>query len=150
MQVSRRAAKVLLMRHIALFAALILLPAAAHAERLTPERLFAAPDLSGPTAKAVQISPDGRMVTFLRAKADDRTVQDLWAVPASGGAPHRLVDAYAVEPKDAQLSEAEKSRRERERISARGIVEYRWDEQGRAILVPAGGRLFLADALPAR
>ena len=130
-------------------AALLLLAsaaAAAKAERLTPERVFAAPDLSGPTARGVQISPDGKLVTFLRAKDDDRTVQDLWAVPAAGGPPRRLVDAYAVEPRGAALSEAEKSRRERERISARGIVEYKWDEQGHALLVPAAGKLFLADA----
>ena len=123
---------------------------AARAERLTPERVFAAPDLSGPTARGVQISPDGRQVTFLRAKAEDRTVQDLWVAPAAGGEPHRLVDAYAVAPSGAALSEAEKSRRERERISAQGIVEYKWDEQGRAILVPAGGDLYLADAASGR
>ena len=98
----------------------------------------------------MQISPDGRQVTFLRAKAEDRTVQDLWVAPAAGGEPHRLVDAYAVAPSGAALSEAEKSRRERERISAQGIVEYRWDEQGRAILVPAGGDLYLADAASGR
>jgi dipeptidyl-peptidase 4 len=118
----------------------------AHAERLTPERAFGAPDLSGPTAEGVQLSPDGKLVTFLRAKAEDRTVQDLWAMPTGGGEPRRLVDAYAVAPKSAALSEAEKSRRERERISAQGVVEYTWDEQGRDILVPAGGDLYLADA----
>ena len=118
----------------------------AQAEQLTPERVFAAPDLSGPTAHGVQISPDGKLVTYLRAKIEDRTVQDLWAIPAAGGEARRLVDAYAVAPKGVQLSEAEKSRRERERISAQGLVEYKWDEQGHAILVPAGGDLYLADA----
>jgi dipeptidyl-peptidase 4 len=130
-------------------AALVLslgLAAVAEAKRLTPERAFAAPDLSGPTARGVQISPDGRLVTFLRAKTDDRTIQDLWAMPTTGGEPRRLVDAYAVEPRGEHLSEAEKSRRERQRISSRGVVEYKWDEQGRDILVPAAGDLYLADA----
>ncbi len=122
------------------------LASAVHAEQLTPERVFAAPDLSGPTARGVQISPDGRLVTFLRAKPEDRTVQDLWVMPAQGGEPRRLVDASAVSPAGAAMSEAEKSRRERQRISAQGIVEYKWDEQGRSILVPAGGDLYLADA----
>ena len=125
-------------------------PALVRAEHLTPERVFATPDLSGPTARGVQISPDGRMVSFLRAKPDDRTIQDLWVMPASGGEAHLLVDAYAVEPKGQALSEVEKGRRERERISSRGIVEYKWDEQGRAILVPAGGDLYLADAASGR
>ncbi len=122
----------------------------AQAERLTPERVFADPDLSGPTAHGVQISTDGRLVTFLRAKDQDRTVQDLWAMPADGGAARRLVDAYAVEPPGAVLSEVEKGRRERQRISARGIVDYKWDEQGRSILVPASGDLYLADAASGR
>ena len=130
---------------LAVFLALGLV-SAGRAEQLTVERVFAAPDISGPAARGVQISPDGRLVTFLRAKAEDRTVQDLWAMPAAGGEPRRLVDAYAVAPKGAELSAAEKSRRERERISAQGIVEYKWDEQGRSILVPAGGDLYLADA----
>ena len=118
----------------------------ARADQLTPERVFAAPDVSGPTARGVQISPDGKLVTYLRAKSEDRTVQDLWAAPRTGGEARRLVDAYAVAPRATDLSEAEKSRRERERISARGIVEYKWDEQGRSILVPAGGHLYLVDA----
>ena len=137
------------MRRRLLASALLLVtihPSMVRAEPLAPERAFAAPDLSGPTARGVQISPDGRLVTFLRAKTEDRTVQDLWALPTSGGEPRRLVDAYAVEPKGEALSEAEKGRRERQRISSKGVVEYRWDEQGRELLVPAGGDLFLADA----
>lgn len=121
-------------------------PGSALAEVLTPERTFAAPDLSGPTARGVQFSPDGRLVTFLRAKPEDRTTLDLWAVPTAGGEPHRLVDARTLEPKDARLSEAEQSRRERQRISNQGVVDYTWDEQGRSILVPLNGDLYLADA----
>ena len=124
------------------------LAGAAHAELLTPTRAYAAPDLAGPTARGVAFSPDGKLVTFLRAKPDDQTTLDLWAVPADGGEPRLLVDARAFEPKGAQLSEAEKSRRERQRISEQGVVDYRWDEQGRAVLVPLNGDLYLAD--PAR
>ena len=126
--------------------ALPAIPSVAHAEKLTPERAFADPDINGPTARGVQISPDGRFVTFLRARPDDQTIQDLWALPVAGGEPRRLIDALALEPKGAVLSEAEKGRRERQRISARGVVEYKWDEEGRQILVPAGGDLYLASA----
>ena len=71
-------------------------------------------------------------------------------MPASGGVARLLVDAYAVEPPGAPLSEVEKGRRERQRISSRGIVDYKWDEQGHAILVPASGDLYLADAASGR
>ena len=122
-----------------------MLAGGAHAELLTPKRAFSAPDLAGPAARGVAFSPDGKLVTFLRAKPDDQTTLDLWAAPAAGGEPRRLVDARAFEPKGATLSEAEKSRRERQRISEQGVVDYRWDEQGRAILVPLNGDLYLAD-----
>ena len=118
---------------------------AAGGQVLTPERVFSDPDLNGPVARGVQLSPDGKLVTFLRGKPEARDVQDLWAIDVAGGEPRRLVDAKALDPKETELTEAEKARRERQRISSRGVVEYKWDEQGRQILVPLGGDLYLAD-----
>src|SRR5690349_24794908 len=51
----------------------------ARAEKLSLERLFAAPDLSGPSMRGVKISPDGKLVAYLRARADDKDRYDLWA-----------------------------------------------------------------------
>jgi dipeptidyl-peptidase 4 len=112
---------------------------------LTPERVFASPSLNGPVAKGVSLSPDGELVAFLRSREDDVNVQDLWAVPVDGGEPFKLIDARALVPDAGELSEAEKARRERMRISARGVVEYAWDEQGRYILAPLEGDIFLAE-----
>ncbi|GAA0652730.1 S9 family peptidase [Brevundimonas lenta] len=111
---------------------------------LTPERVFANPSLSGPVAKGVSLSPDGELVAFLRSRPDDVDVQDLWAAPTGAGEPFKLIDARALVPDAGELSEAEKARRERMRISARGVVEYSWDEQGRYILAPLEGDIFLA------
>jgi len=112
-------------------------------QKLTPERVFAAPDLSGPRARGVGLSPDGAMVTFLRAKADDPRMTDLWAADVAGGEPRLLIDAQALVPKDRALSEAEKSRRERMGVQTHGVVAYDWDEEGRFILVPVEGDLWL-------
>ena len=113
---------------------------------LAPERVYADPDLSGETARGVKLSPDGSLVTFLKAKASDQTALDLWAAPTEGSAPpHLLIDSSALEPKGVELSEAEKSRRERQRISSHGVVDYDWDDQGKVILAPAGGEIYLAD-----
>ncbi|WP_374516284.1 DPP IV N-terminal domain-containing protein [Brevundimonas sp.] len=112
---------------------------------LTPERVFADPALSGPVAKGVSLSPDGELVAFLRSREDDVDVQDLWAAPTGAGEPFKLIDARALVPDAGELSEAEKARRERMRISARGVVEYSWDEQGRYILAPLEGDVFLAE-----
>lgn len=112
---------------------------------LTPERVFADPALAGPVAKGVSLSPDGELVAFLRSREDDVDVQDLWAAPTGAGEPFKLIDARALVPDAGELSEAEKARRERMRISARGVVEYSWDEQGRYILAPLEGDVFLAE-----
>ena len=38
---------------------------------LTPERVFASPNLNGPVAKGVSLSPDGQLVAFLRSRPDN-------------------------------------------------------------------------------
>ena len=112
---------------------------------LTPERVFSDPSLSGPVARGVSLSPDGELVAFLRSREDDVDVLDLWAAPTGEGEPFKLIDARALVPDAGELSEAEKARRERMRISQRGVVEYSWDEQGRYILAPLEGDVFLAE-----
>ncbi|MDG2520848.1 S9 family peptidase [Caulobacter segnis] len=126
--------------------AAMLAAGSAQAEILTPERVFADPDLNGPKALGVALSPDGKRVTYRKAKVEDQKVTDLWAVDVKGGEPYRLVDARALSPEGKTLSEAEVARRERMRIAQTGVVEYHWDEQGRFILVPVDGDLFLAEA----
>src|SRR5690606_11659303 len=112
---------------------------------LTPERAFSDPALAGPVARGVSLSPDGELVAFLRAREDDSDVLDLWAAPTGEGEAFKLIDARALVPDAGELSEAEKARRERMRISQRGVVEYEWDEQGRYILAPLEGDVFLAE-----
>ena len=112
---------------------------------LTPERVFANPSLAGPVARGVSLSPDGELVAFLRSREDDVDVLDLWAAPTGEGEPFKLIDAQALVPDAGELSEAEKARRERMRISQRGVVEYSWDQQGRYILAPLEGDIFLAE-----
>ena len=117
------------------------------AEELPIARVFAAPALNGPAPRGVQISPDGALLSYLKPQPGDATTFDLWVRPIKGGAERRLIDGAAVEPKGAALSEAEKGRRERQRIAGdHGVTAYSWDETGAQILVPAGGRIYLADA----
>jgi dipeptidyl-peptidase-4 len=134
------------MKSVAVALLVALMPlAVTHAQVLTPERVFSAPDLSGPQARGVALAPDGSAVTYLKAKPDDVDVSDLWIADVAGGPPRLLVDGRALAPKDRALSEAEKSRRERLGLRSRGVVEYAWDEQGRYILAPVEGDLWLAE-----
>jgi dipeptidyl-peptidase-4 len=114
-------------------------------EKLTPERVFGDPDLNGARPRGVKLSPDGKLVTYLKGEAGDQNTLDLWAADTAGGEPFKLIDAKALQPNAKELSEAEKSRRERMRVRERGVVEYFWDEEGRFILVPLDGDLYLAE-----
>ncbi len=124
--------------------------AAPQSDRLTPERVFADPGLSGPTARGVKLSPDGSVVTYLKAKPDNQRITDLWAADVRGGAPQLLVDGRALTPKGRELSEAEKSRRERQGVQSSGVVDYAWDQQGRFILVPVEGDIWLFERAGAK
>ena len=121
--------------------------ASADTRPLTPERVFASPALSGPAARGVAVSPDGKFVTWLRPSAADQYRLDLWIAPTAGGEGRRLVPGEAVEPAGVALTEEEKSRRERQRVAAlTGVTAYDWDETSTRLLIPAGGALWLADA----
>lgn len=114
---------------------------------LTPERVFASPALSGPTARGVEVSPDGRFVAYLTPDPADQSSLDLWIARAAGGEARLLVAGRTVEPPGEALGEEEKSRRERQRFaSVSGVVSYQWDDQGKRLLIPAGGVLYTADA----
>ena len=96
------------------------------------ERVFSSPALIGPTPREPKISPDGRYVTLLKNRPDDRERYDLWAIDTSNGAERMLVDSKKIGTGGA-ISEEEKMRRERARIAGtKGIVEYEWSPDGRS------------------
>lgn len=130
----------------ALGALLLTSPIAAQAqEKLTLERVFASPDLAGPQPRALKLSPDGSLVTLLKPRADEKERLDLWAIDSKTGAERMLVDSKKT-GSGAELSEAEKMQRERDRSVAgsTGITSYDWSPDGKSILVPVDGDLYLA------
>jgi dipeptidyl-peptidase-4 len=127
----------------ALLGAAVMATGAAHADKLTLDRVFSDPPLSGPAAKGVRLSPDGNSVTWIKPRVENSGVTDLWIADVAGGEPRRLIDAMALIPKDKPVSEEEKTRRERQGIQTSGVVDYQWDEQGKFILVPVEGDLWL-------
>jgi dipeptidyl-peptidase-4 len=122
---------------------LIALPAAA--SDLTLERIFGDPALSGPTPRAVKVSPDGRRVGLLRGRDTDQHQLDLWSYDVADGTLQMRVDSKKLVAEE-HLSDAERARRERERIADyHGIVDYEWAPDGRHVLFTLGGNLFLCD-----
>src|SRR5690606_18215972 len=134
-----------------LIAAAMTLPSAPTAaapapEKLTLEAITGSAPLSGPTLMKPQVSPDAARVTFLRGKEADRIRLDLWEYDVASGQTRLLVDSSVVLPGGEVLSEAEKARRERQRIAAlSGIVDYQWSPDGKALLFPLGGELYFYD-----
>jgi dipeptidyl-peptidase 4 len=113
-------------------------------DRLTLARVFGSPELSGSQPRALRLSPDGTLLTFLKPRADEKERLDLWARDTRTGAERMLVDSKKVGT-GAELSEAEKMQRERARIGgSKGIVAYDWAPDGKTILVPLDGDLYLA------
>jgi dipeptidyl-peptidase-4 len=112
--------------------------------RLTLERIYGNPALGGPAPRALKLSPDGKWLTSLRNRADEKERYDLWAVDTTSGEARMLLDSTKF-GSAAALSEAEKMQRERARIADfKGIVDYGWSPDGRSILVPLDGDMYLA------
>jgi dipeptidyl-peptidase-4 len=116
----------------------------AFANDIPLERVFSSPALSGPTPRAAKLSPDGRFVTLLKNRPDDKDRYDLWAIDTATGVQRMLVDSKRIGT-GAAISEEEKMRRERARIAGtKGITEYLWAPDSKSILVPIDGDLYLA------
>ena len=112
-------------------------------QKLTLERVFASPGLSGSAPRALKLSPDGKLLTSLRPRTDDRERFDLWGIDTETGEARMLVDS--IKFGGGELSEAEKMQRERARIGGtRGIVAYDWAADSKSLLVPLDGDIYLA------
>jgi dipeptidyl-peptidase-4 len=115
----------------------------ASAPTLSLERVFASPGLNGPAPRGVKLSPDGRTLSLLRNRGDDRERYDLWGFDRTTGQWRMLVDSLKL-TSGRELSEAEKMQRERQRIGdLKGIVTYEWSADGKSLLVPVDGEMFL-------
>ena len=114
--------------------------------RLTLEAITGDAPLSGPSLMKPQVAPDGSRVTFLRGKDENRNQLDLWEYDIASGQTRMLVDSKVVLPGEETLSDAEKARRERQRIAGQsGIVDYQWAPDAQRLLFPLGGELYLYD-----
>lgn len=114
------------------------------AEPLSVERIFADPDLSGSSPRALQLSPDGQRATFLKGRVEDADRMDLWEYKVADGKTQLLVDSASLQGgKPERLSDEEKARRERARISSlSGIVSYQFSQDGKNLLFPLSGELY--------
>ncbi len=120
----------------------MMLSSAVSANTLTIERIFESPSLEGNAPRNLKVSPDGQRVTFLKGKESDYEQLDLWEYHIASGKTRMLFDSADLAAKDEELSDEEKARRERMRLSGSGIVSYEWAQDGSALLFPLGGDVY--------
>ncbi|NOZ42024.1 MAG: S9 family peptidase, partial [Alphaproteobacteria bacterium] len=117
-------------------------PGTIPAKKLTIKRITSSPALAGSSPRNVKFSPDGTRVTFLRPSATDYKQLDLWEYNLHDKTTRLLVAASSIVKGVEQLSQVERARRERMRITDTGIVSYSWSRDGRKLLFPLGGDLY--------
>lgn len=94
---------------------------------------------------AIEVTPEGDAVLFLRS-GPRSFVQDLYAFDTATGEERVLLTADQIlRGAEEQLTAEERARRERMRETARGITSYQISKDGRRILVPLSGRLFVIE-----
>ncbi len=96
--------------------------------------------------RSITVSPDGGTVRFIRTPDGVTRTGQLWEHDVATGAEMVLVDPAELLGDDGeQLSAEERSRRERSRESAAGLVAYDVDATGRRACFALSGRLWAVD-----
>ena len=94
---------------------------------------------------SIRVPADGKSVLFLRS-GPRSFVRDLYELDAVGGEERRLLGAEdLLGGAEEVLSPEERARRERMRLAARGIASYELSRDGRLVLVPLGGKMFVLE-----
>ena len=97
--------------------------------------------------RGFQISPDGSRLAFIRSAGGRDPIGSLWVAHLEEGelAERCVVDARALVREDADLPEAEKSRRERLREMTSGITAFSADDELAHAVFSLDGELFAVD-----
>lgn len=95
--------------------------------------------------RSFKVAPDGTRVAFLRAAAGDDPATGLWVLDVLRGQEELVADPAALDVDPGEVTAEERTRRERARESAEGVVTYAVDEAVRSAVFAVAGQLFLAD-----
>ncbi|MCA1766698.1 MAG: S9 family peptidase, partial [Idiomarina sp.] len=96
----------------------------------------------GETPRALKFAPGGQYLSYLKGSKESPQRYDLWLYDIKAGKHELLVSADQLAESEVELSDEEKARRERQRISGNGIIEYSWSTKGDALLFPYNGDVF--------
>jgi dipeptidyl-peptidase-4 len=95
---------------------------------------------------AIKVAPDGSAVYFLRSQHADTRNQDLWIFDTATRSERVLLTAESLlAGAEENLTTEEIARRERARLSARGIASFQISKDGSKFLVPLSGNVYVVD-----
>jgi dipeptidyl-peptidase 4 len=115
-------------------------PAPGFLRALAETRGFA---LGRPTR--IRVTADGKAALFLRTPPRDPTLS-LYEMDLGSGQTRELITPGALlGGAEEKLSVAERARRERQRIVDRGFVSFDLSDDGRRVLIPLAGKLYVLD-----
>lgn len=118
----------------------------AAAAELTIERMYSDPRLTGIVPRNIAWSPDGKRVAFIW-NGEGEQFFDVWIYDTSKKKLKQATNAAAIgEKSTAVLSRAEIDRMETLRRVGEGIFSFHWSPDGKNILFPLHGDLFMLDA----
>jgi dipeptidyl-peptidase-4 len=93
----------------------------------------------------IQITPDGSAVLFLRSPPRNPTLGLYQLTVATGETRELITPAQLLGGAAEQLTDAEMARRERMRITESGFTSFLLSPDGRQVLLPLSGNLYLLD-----
>ena len=112
-------------------------------KKLTVERMFSAPSLSGSLVHGIEWSPDGKRVSYFQRTGTGRdAATDLWVMDASSGQKSVLVSAKML----GSLLEPEKQKATQGTGLARATPQdYQWAPDGKGLLFVSDTQLVWLD-----
>ncbi|MGB9336038.1 MAG: S9 family peptidase [Candidatus Acidiferrales bacterium] len=112
-------------------------------KKLTVERMFSAPSLSGSLVHGIEWSPDGKRVSYFQRTGSGRdAATDLWVMDASSGQKSVLVSAKML----GSLLEPEKQKATQGTGLARATPQdYQWAPDGKGLLFVSDTQLVWLD-----
>ena len=96
--------------------------------------------------RGFEVSPDGQRVVFLRALSGTDRAHALWVYDVASGNERLVADPAALLGTGAEdLTQEERARRERQRVTTSGIVAFSTDTAVTKAAFALSSRLFVAD-----
>jgi dipeptidyl-peptidase-4 len=114
------------------------------ADDLTLERIFADPPLVGDLPRALQYSPDGQTLGYLKGNGGTPDGRDFWIMDAKTGARRKVFSPEDFLAQPDMITPSMQAARERDEKGL-GPTSFTWSPDGKSVLFSIAGDLVLVN-----